>query len=307
LADLYVSRIIPLHGVPKKIISDRGSLFTSRFWKSFQEAMGTHLNFTTAYYPQSGGQTERVNQILEDMLRGCAISFGKNWEKSLPFAEFSYNNSYQSSLGMAPFEFLYGRKCRTPLNWSDAGERPLFGPDMINEAEAQARIVHERLKTAQSRQKSYYDKHHKDVSYEVGEKVYLRVSPLKGVRRFGIRGKLAPRYVGPFTILSKRGELAYQLELPPNFPDVHDVFHVSQLKRCFKDPIRGVDYEALDLQEDLSYREYPVRILDEAERKTRRQTIKFLKIQWSHHSEQEATWEREDKLRSEYPSFFSSI
>ena len=128
--------------------------------------MGTHLNFTTAYHPQGGGQTERVNQILEDMLRGCVISFGKNWEKSLPFAEFSYNNSYQSSLGMAPFEFLYGRKCRTPLNWLDAGERPLFGPDMINEAEAQARMVHERLKIAQSRQKSYYDKHHQDVSYE---------------------------------------------------------------------------------------------------------------------------------------------
>jgi hypothetical protein len=305
LADLYISRIVSLHGVPKKIISDRGSLFTSKFWESLQNSMGTNLSFSTAYHPQTGGQTERVNQILEDMLRACVISFGKNWEKCLPFAEFSYNNSFQSSLGMAPFEALYGRKCRTPLNWSETGERQFFGPDMIKEAEDQVGIIRERLKAAQSRQKSNYDRHHQEVRYEVGEQAYLRVTPLRGVHRFGIKGKLAPRYVGPFRVLAKRGTLAYKLELPPTFPEVHDVFHVSQLKRCFKDPIRGVDHETLDLQEDLTYREYPVRILDEAERKTWRQTIKFLKVQWSHHSESEATWEREDRLRSEYPAFFS--
>jgi hypothetical protein len=141
LADLYVSRIVSLHGVPKKIISDRGSLFTSKFWASFQQAMGTRLSFSTAYHPQTGGQTERVNQILEDMLRACVISFGKNWEKCLPFAEFAYNNSFQSSLGMAPFEALYGRKRRTPLNWSETGERQFFGPDMIQEAEDQVHII----------------------------------------------------------------------------------------------------------------------------------------------------------------------
>jgi hypothetical protein len=140
------------------------------------------------------------------------------------------------------------------------------------------------LKTAQSRQKSYYDRHHQDVSYEIGEKAYLWVTPLKGVHRFGIKGKLAPRYVGPFLILAKRGELANQLELPSTFPKIHDIFHVSQLKHCFKDPIRGVDHEALDLQDDLTYQEYLVRILDEVECKTRCQSIKFLKVQWSHHS-----------------------
>jgi hypothetical protein len=170
---------------------------------------------------------------------------------------------------MAPFEALYGRKCRTPLNWFETGERQLFGPNMIKEAEDQVRIIREHLKTARSRQKSYYDRHHQDVSYEIGEKAYLRVTPLKDVHRFGIKGKLAPCYVGPFPILSKRGELAYQLELPSTFPDVHDVFHVSQLKRCFKDPFRGVDDTTLDLQEDLTYQEYPILILDEAERKTR--------------------------------------
>src|SRR4051812_1216876 len=129
LADLYVSRIVSLHGVPLEINSDRGSLFTSRFWESFQNAMGTHPSFSTAYHPQSSGQVERVNQILEDMLRACVISFGKKCENSLPFAEFAYNNSFQSSLAMDPFEFLYGWKCQTPLNWSETGERQFFGPD----------------------------------------------------------------------------------------------------------------------------------------------------------------------------------
>src|SRR4051812_24277456 len=161
LADLYASRIVSLHGVPLEINSDRGSLFTSRFWESFQNAMGTNLSFSTAYHPQSSGQVERVNQILEDMLRACVISFGKKWENSLPFAEFAYNNSFQSSLGIAPFEFLYGRRCRTRLNWSETGERQFFGPDLIQDAEEQVRIVREKLKTAQSRQKSYYDRHHR--------------------------------------------------------------------------------------------------------------------------------------------------
>src|SRR3954464_12392589 len=135
--------------------------------------MGTHLSFGTAFHPQSSGQVERVNQILEDMLRACVISFRKSWEKSLPFAEFAYNNSFQSSLGMAPFEFLYGRKCRTPLNWSETGERQFFGPDMIQEAEEKVLTVREQLKTAQSCQKIYYDRHHRQESYELNEKSYL--------------------------------------------------------------------------------------------------------------------------------------
>src|ERR1041384_8201705 len=229
------------------------------------------------------------------MLRDCVISFGKSWEKSLPFAEFAYNNNFQSSLGMAPFEFLYGRKCRTPLNWSETGERQFFGPDMIQEAEEKVRIIREQLKTAQSREKSYYDRHHRPESYELDEKAYLWVTPLKGTHRFGNKGKLAPCYIGPFRILAKRGKVAYQLELPPHLSQVHDVFHVPQLRHCFKDPICEVDHETLDLQENHSYREYSVCILDEAERTTRRQKIKFLKVQWSNHSEKEATWEREDR------------
>src|SRR3954466_7400668 len=138
---------------------------------------------------------------------------------------------------MAPFEFLYGRRCRKHLNWSETGERLLFGPDMIKEAEEQFRIVRDRLKAAQSRQKSYYDRHHRQESYNLDEKAYLRVTPLKGTQRFGIKVNLAPRYIRPFRILTKRGQVTYQLELPPHLSRVHDVLHVSQLRHCFKDPI----------------------------------------------------------------------
>src|SRR3954467_11900884 len=136
---------------------------------------------------------------------------------------------------------------------------------MIKEEEEQVRIVRDRLKAAQSRQKSYYVRHHREESYHIDEKAYLWVTPLKGTQRLGIKGKLAPCYIGPFRILAKRGEVAYQLELQPHLSRVHDVFHVSQLRRCFSDPIRGVDHETLDLQDNLTYREYPVRILDQAE------------------------------------------
>jgi hypothetical protein len=137
LAELYMSRIVCLHGVPKKIMSDKGTQFTSRFWGKLHESLDTKLNFSSAYHPQTDGQTERTNQILEDMLRACALKHGSSWDKSLPYAEFSYNNSYQSSLKMSPFEALYGRKCRTPLYWSETAERQLFGADIIREAEKQ--------------------------------------------------------------------------------------------------------------------------------------------------------------------------
>ena len=130
LAKLYMERIVCLHGVPKKIVSDRGTQFTSHFWKKVQESLGTKLNFITAYHPQTNGQTERINQILEEMLRSCALQHGTSWDKSLPYAEFSYNNSYQKSLKMASFEALYGQKCRTPLFWNQTGESQVFGPDV---------------------------------------------------------------------------------------------------------------------------------------------------------------------------------
>jgi transposase InsO family protein len=182
LAELYMSRIVCLHGVPKKIVSDRGTQFTSRFWGKLHESMDTKLNFSSAYHPQTDGQTERINHILEDMLRACALKPGGSWDKSLPHAEFSYNNSYQVSLKMAPFEALYGRKCRTPLYWSETGERQLFGADIIREAEKQVQIIRENLRIAKSRQKSYADRKRRDVVFQEGDYVHLKVSPIRGLR-----------------------------------------------------------------------------------------------------------------------------
>jgi hypothetical protein len=158
LAKLYIENRVKLHGVPSRIVSDRGTQFTSRFWKILHKAMGTKLDFSSAYHPQTDRQTERVNQILEDMLRACVLTYGKDLVQSLPYAEFSYNNGYQASLGMSPFEALYRMKCRTPLMWSQVGERALVGPTLIKEAEERVADIREKLKAAQSRQKSYAEK-----------------------------------------------------------------------------------------------------------------------------------------------------
>jgi hypothetical protein len=183
LAELYMSRIVYLHGVLKKIMSDRGTQFT---WKRLLETLDTQLCFSSAYHPQTDGQTKRVNQILEDILRAYALQYGRSWDKSLPYAEFPYNNNYQESLKMAPFEMLYGRRCRTPLFWSEAGERKVFGPDILQEAEKQVHMVRENLRVAQSTQKSYVDHRRRELSFEVGDFVYLTVSPMRGLRRFKV-------------------------------------------------------------------------------------------------------------------------
>ena len=297
--------------MPETIVSDRGTQFTSKFWRKVQEGLGSKLMFSTAYHPQTDGQTERVNQILEDMLRACVLDYGSKWEDCLPFAEFSYNNSYQASLLMAPFEAMYGRKCRTPLNWSQTGESQVFGPDILREAEEKVHKIREHLKTAQSRQKSYSDKRRRDLEFHIGDFVYLKVSPLKGMQRFHVKGKLAPRYVGPFKILARRGEVSYQLELPEELSEVHNVFHISLLRKCLEVPeatevFKNIDFKSVDINKDLTYREHPIRILEEGFRTTRTRSIRFLKVQWSNHTEEEATWEREEDLKKDYPDLFIS-
>jgi hypothetical protein len=137
LAELYIARIVCLHGVPKKIVSNQGTQFISKFQEKLHESMDTKLNFSSTCHRQTDGQTEKVNQILEDMLRACALKDNKSWDKCIPYAEFSYNNSYQECIKMAPFEFLYGRKCRTPLFWNELGENQIFGPDILRKAERQ--------------------------------------------------------------------------------------------------------------------------------------------------------------------------
>jgi hypothetical protein len=200
---------------------------------------------------------------------------------------------------------LYGRRCRTPLFWSETGEQKFIGPDILQEAEKQVRTVRENPRVTQLRQKSYADHRRRELSFEVGDFVYLKVSPMRGLRCFKVRGKLAPRFIRPFKILEKRGDVDYQLELPSQLSNVHDVFHVSQLKKCLRVPEEQLPMEDLDTKEDLSYQEYSVKILETSERVTRNKRIKMCKVQWSHHTEEEATCEREEELKAEFLSFFS--
>jgi hypothetical protein len=187
------------------------------------------------------------------MLRACAINCGKNWVMYLSLAEFAYNNSYQSSLKMAPFEALYGRRCRTPLNWSQPGEREIFGPDLVTEAERKVKLIRKNLEAIQARQRSYHDKRRKPLHFEVGDFVYLKVSPTKGVQRFGVKGKLAPHYIGPYEIMESYGPVAYKLKLPLKMSAVHNVFHASQLKKCVRLPTEVITEPEVEIESDLSY------------------------------------------------------
>jgi co-chaperonin GroES (HSP10) len=197
---------------------------------------------------------------------------------------------------MSPFEALYGRPCRTPLSWSESGERVIFSPDIVIEVEEKVKQIQANILAAQSRQKSYTDKRHIPLEFKVGDHVYLQVSPMKGVHRFSIKGKLVPRYIGPYPILDKYGPTSYQVELPAKLSGGHNVFHVSQLKRCLKLPTDVVIEDTIPLEPDLTYKANPIKILDQQDRVTRNKTTRFYKIQWNEHSEDEATWEREDFL-----------
>jgi hypothetical protein len=202
---------------------------------------------------------------------------------------------------MAPFEALYGRRCQTPLNLSQPGEREIFGPDLVTEAERKVKLIRKNLEAAQARQKSYHDKRRKPLQFEVGDFVYLKVSPTKGVQWFGIKGKLAPRYIGPYEIVEACGLVAYKLKLPRKMSTIHNVFHVSQLKKCVRLPTEVIAEPEVEIELDLSYQEYPSKVLDYKERSTHVKMIKMYKIRWSNHSEEEATWETKEFLRSNYP------
>jgi hypothetical protein len=182
----------------------------------------------------------------------------------------------------------------------------VFGPNILQEAEKQVHMVREHLQGAQLRQKSYADHRRRVLSFEVGDFVYLKVSPVRGLRRLKVRGKLTLRFIGPFKILEKRCEVAYQLELQSQLSDVHDVFHVSQLKKYLRVSEEQLPMEKLEAKEDLSYQEYPIKILETSERVTQNKKNKMCKVQWSHHTEEEATWKREEELKTEFPSFFSN-
>jgi hypothetical protein len=306
LSEVFLKEIIRLHGTPSLIVSDRDPRFTSRFWKGFQAAWSTKLRFSTAFHPQTDGQSERTIQTLEDMLRACALEWTGNWDEYLCLVEFAYNNSWQASIKMAPFELLYGRKCRAPICWEEVGEKIIEGPELVQITNEKVAVAREKLKEAQSRQKTYADQHRRILEFKIGDHVFLKVSPWRGVRRFGIKGKLSPRFIGPFEILERIGEVSYRLALPPQLSHVHNVFHVSQLRGYNYHPLHVISYPSLTIQEDLSYEVKPEAILDRQERKLRKKIIPFVKVLWKNHSEREATWEIEESFRSSYPYLFES-
>ncbi|GKB89173.1 putative reverse transcriptase domain-containing protein [Tanacetum coccineum] len=298
LSKLYIDEIVARHGVPVSIISDRDGRFTSRCWKTVQKAIGMRLDMSTAYHPQTDGQSERTIQTLEDMLRACVIDFGGNWDVHLPLAEFSYNNSYHSSIRCAPFEALYGRKCRSPVLWAEIGESSLIGPELVQETTDKVVLIKEKLKAARDRQKSYADNRRKPLEFEVGDRVLLKVSPWKGVIHFGKKGKLAPRYVGPFEILERIGPVAYRLRLPEELSSVHDTFHVSNLKKCLADANLHVPLDEIKIDKTLRFVEEPVEIMDREVRSLKRSKISLVKVRWNSKRGPEFTWEREDHMKS---------
>ena len=205
---------------------------------------------------------------------------------------------------MAPYEALYGRKCRSPVHWDEVGEQKLVGSEILQQTQDIVAKIRERIKTAQDRQKSYAENRHKMLEFAIGDKVFLKIAPLKGIMRFGKKGKLSPRFIGPFEVLERVSNLAYRLALPPNLSSVHNVFHVSMLRKYVFDPSHVLSYDPLEIREDLTYEEQPERILQREEKVLRRKIIAFVKILWKNHTLREATWEREEEMKAKYPQLF---
>ncbi|XP_073133607.1 uncharacterized protein [Henckelia pumila] len=263
-AKRYIREIFRFHGVPARIVSDRDPKFTSNFWGSLHRGLGTKLAFSTAFHPHTDGQSERVIQILEDMLRAL---------------EFTYNISYQATIGMDPYEALYGRRCRTPLHWDEVGERAVLGPEIVTQTADVIAKIRDRMLTAQSRQKSYADQRRRDLEFELG----------------------------PFEILEKVGAQAYRVTLPPNLEGFHNVFHISMLRKYVENSSHVIRHEPVEWTPDLSYEEIPIQILDIQVRRLRNREIPMVKVLWRNQLVEEATWETEHDMRARYPELFDHV
>ncbi|GKD49626.1 putative reverse transcriptase domain-containing protein [Tanacetum coccineum] len=278
LTRLYMKEVVTRHGIPVSIICDRDGRFTSNFWRSFQKALGTRLDMSTAYHPQTDGQSERTIQTLEDMLRACVIDFGNGWDRHLPLIEFSYNNSYHTSIKAAPFEALYGRKCRSPVCWAEVRDVQLTGPEIIHETTEKIIQIKSRIQAARDRQKSYADVRRKALEFQVCDKVMLKVSPWKGVIRFGKRGKLNPMYIGPFKVLAKK---------------------------CLSDEPLAIPLDNIHIDDKLHFVEEPIEIMDREVKRLKQSRIPIIKVRWNSRRGPEFTWEREDQFRQKYLHLFT--
>ncbi|GKD57331.1 putative reverse transcriptase domain-containing protein, partial [Tanacetum coccineum] len=233
LERMYLKEVVTRHGIFVSIICDRDPRFASNFWRSLQKALGTNLDMSTAYHSQTNGQRERTIQTLKDMLRACVIDFGKGWVNHLPLVEFSYNNSYHASIKAAPFEALYGRKCHSPVCWSEVGEVQLTYPEIVQETTKKVIKIKQRIQATRDRQKSYANLKRKPMEFQVGDRVMLKV-----------------------------GAVAYKLELPQELSRVHNTFHVSNLKKCYADEPLAVPLDGLHIDDKLYFVEEPEEIMD---------------------------------------------
>ncbi|XP_024965891.1 uncharacterized protein LOC112506094 [Cynara cardunculus var. scolymus] len=259
------------------VIFDRDSRFTSKFWANLQRELGTHVAFSTSYHPQTDGQSERTIQTLEDMLRVCILEFGGSWDMHLPLVEFSYNNNSHSTIGMAPFEALYGRKCRTTLCWRETGEKVLARPEMIQITHDKIQVIRERMKAAQDRQKSYANNRRRPIEFTVSDMVMLKVSPWKGILRFG-----------------KQEELS----------GIHDVFHVGYLRKCLGKYDETIPLVEVKIDKRLRYIKEPKEILNERTANLRNKTIDLVLVKWKHHRGPNCMWENKEQMFAKYPKLF---
>ncbi|GJX74300.1 putative reverse transcriptase domain-containing protein [Tanacetum coccineum] len=274
--------------------------------QSLHKALGTQLDMSTTYHPQTDGQSERAIQTLEDMLRTCLLDFRKSWDKHLPLVEFPYNNSYHTSIKAAPFEALYGRKCRSPICWAEVGDSQLTGPEVIHETTEKIIQIKSRIQAARDRQKSYADVRRKPLEFQVGDKVMLKVSPWKGVIRFGKRGKLNPYYIRPFKIIAKVRTVAYRLELLEQLSIVHSTFHVLNLKKCLTDETLAIPLDEIQIDEKLHFIEERVEVMDREVKRLKHSRILIVKVCWNSMRGPEFMWEREDLMQKKYPHLFSN-
>nr|GEU54916.1 putative reverse transcriptase domain-containing protein [Tanacetum cinerariifolium] len=274
LVKLYMKEVVTRHGVPVFIISNHDGRFTSLFWQALHKALGTRLDMSTAYHPETD-------------------------------VELSYNNSYHTSIKAAPFEALYGQKCRSPVCWAEVGEAQLTGPAIIHETTENIVQIKNRIQAARDRQKSYADIRRKPMVFQVGDIVMLKVSPWKGVVRFGKRVKLNPRYVGPFKVVERVGMVAYKLELPQQLSQVHNTFHMSNLKKCLSDESLVIPLDELRIDAKLYFVEEPMEIMDREIKQLKRSHIPIIKVRWNSKRGHEFTWEREDQFKQKYPHLFT--
>ncbi|MCO5590471.1 hypothetical protein L7F22_044441 [Adiantum nelumboides] len=302
ISRLFVKEIFRLHGLPKRIISERDAKFTSKFWKALFEALGTQLCFSLAYHPQSDGQTERVNQVVEDIPRAYCSREPKKWIQFLPLVEFAYNSSFHTSIGMSPFKALYGHECVSPLNFSNTTIRVEATKKMLEEMGERTKAIRQDIQDAKDRQKHYADQKRSYRKFKQGDKVFLRVRQKRSNLSLGKFKKLSPRYCGPYEVIKVLNDQAYKLKLPEHIK-VHDVFHISLLKPYIPNPNHVLDNEQIVMQKQGVLELQPDCILETREMTLRNRTIRVHLVKWKDYPTEDATWEDEVSLCKDFPSF----